>query len=66
MSKKIMFLFSLLVIFSLVLTACGGDNAPAPEEPAVEEPAAEEPAVKNQQLKNRQLKNRPKSRWKSL
>ncbi len=44
MSKKLMFLLSLLVVLSLVLTACG-DNTPAPVEPAVEEPAVEEPAA---------------------
>jgi len=45
MSKKLMFLLSLLVVLSLVLTACGNTTAPATEEPAVEEPAAEEPAA---------------------
>ena len=39
--------FGLLLIFALLLAACGGDTAveePAVEEPVVEEPAAEEPA----------------------
>ena len=40
--KKLLFLFTLLVIGALALSACG---APAPEEaPAVEEEAAEEVA----------------------
>jgi len=43
MKNKIVWLFSLLIVASLVLAACGGGGAP--EEPAVEEPAAEEPAA---------------------
>ena len=43
MKNKIVWLFSLLIVASLVLAACGGGAAPA--EPAAEEPAAEEPAV---------------------
>jgi hypothetical protein len=33
-------LLSFLVIFSLALTACGGEEAPAAEQPAAEQPAA--------------------------
>ena len=48
--KKLLYLLSLLIIASMVLTACGGaaTEAPAPEEPAapaVEAPATEAPAV---------------------
>jgi multiple sugar transport system substrate-binding protein len=45
MRKSILLLLSLLVMFSLVLAACGpaATEAPAPEEPAAEEPEAEEP-----------------------
>jgi multiple sugar transport system substrate-binding protein len=49
MRNKLIALFSLLLIASLVLVACTpaapATEAPAAEEPAVEEPAAEEPAV---------------------
>ena len=40
--KKLYWLLATLMILSLVLTACGGDEAPATEESVVEEPAAEE------------------------
>jgi len=46
MFKKFAFLFSILVVLALVLTACGSSAAteePAAEKPAAEEPAAEEP-----------------------
>jgi hypothetical protein len=43
MRKSMLLLLGLLVIFGMLLVACGGDEEPA-EEPAVEEPAAEEPA----------------------
>ena len=45
--KKLYWLLATLVVLSLVLTACGGAEAPAAEEPMAEEPAeapAEEPA----------------------
>ena len=42
--KKLYWLLATLMIASLVLTACGGAEAPA-EEPAAEEPAAEEPVA---------------------
>ena len=42
--KKLYWLLATLMILSLVLTACGGAEAPA-EEPAAEEPAAEEPVA---------------------
>ncbi|MEJ2487344.1 MAG: ABC transporter substrate-binding protein, partial [Anaerolineales bacterium] len=45
MSKKLLTVFSLLVVISMLLVACGGNEAPVNEEPAVEEPAAEEPAA---------------------
>ncbi len=49
MSKKISIWFVMLVIASLMLAACGGNEpaaeAPAAEAPAAEEPAAEEPAA---------------------
>ena len=41
--KKLLYVLSLLVIASMVLTACGG--APAATEPAATEPAATEPAA---------------------
>lgn len=41
--KKFLFILSLLVIFALALTACGGTNTPANEEPMNEEPVNEEP-----------------------
>ena len=40
--KKLYWLLATLMIASLVLTACGGSEAPAAEEPMAEEPAAEE------------------------
>jgi len=45
--KKTFLLLSLLVVFAMLLAACGGGatEAPAAEEPAAEEPAAEEPAA---------------------
>ncbi|NTU56990.1 MAG: extracellular solute-binding protein, partial [Anaerolineales bacterium] len=44
--KKLFYLLSLLIIASMVLTACGGAATEAPaDEPAAEEPAAEEPAA---------------------
>lgn len=45
MFKKGSLIFALLLIATLILSACGGGAAPAPEEPAAEEPAAEEPAA---------------------
>lgn len=45
MKSKLSVLLAVLVIASLLLSACGTVEAPAVEEPAVEEPAAEEPAV---------------------
>ena len=45
MSKKLFTLLGLLVVFSMLLVACGGNEAPANEGPAAEEPAAEEPAA---------------------
>ena len=46
MRKSIWLLFSLLLVASMVLTACGGGaEPPAAEEPAVEEPATEEPVA---------------------
>jgi branched-chain amino acid transport system substrate-binding protein len=44
MSKRLFALFSLLVIASLALAACGPTAAPA-EQPAAEQPAAEQPAA---------------------
>ena len=43
--KSLMIILNILLIFSLVLTACGGSatEAPAPEEQEPEEPAEEEP-----------------------
>jgi ribose transport system substrate-binding protein len=43
MKSKFLFLFSLIVVFSMVVTACG---APAAEAPAAEAPAATEAPVK--------------------
>ena len=42
MSKKFQILFALVLLFSLVLSACGGA---APEAPVVEEPVAEAPVT---------------------
>ena len=42
--KKLLYLLSLLIIASMVLTACGGGQ-PAVTEPAATEPAATEPAA---------------------
>ncbi|MCP4167466.1 MAG: ABC transporter substrate-binding protein [Chloroflexi bacterium] len=49
--RNLLLISSLLLVLGLVLSACGGAQAPAPapapaaEEPAAEEPAAEEPAA---------------------
>lgn len=48
MSKKFQFLFALVLLFSLVLSACGGAAPEAPvieEQPVVEAPVVEEPVV---------------------
>ena len=47
MKRKLSLLATLFVIFSMVLTACGGgaSEAPAAEAPAAEAPAAEAPAA---------------------
>ena len=49
--KSLMIILTLLMIFTMVLTACGGTATEAPEveepeveEPVVDEPVAEEPA----------------------
>ena len=42
--KKSYSIFAILLVFSLLLSACV-TAAPAPEEPVVEEPAAEEPVA---------------------
>jgi len=46
-TKSLFLILSLVVVFSMILVACGGSPAeePAAEEPAVEEPAVEEPAA---------------------
>ena len=43
--KKLFFVLSLLIIASMVLTACGGGQPAATDEPAATEPAATEPAA---------------------
>jgi multiple sugar transport system substrate-binding protein len=51
MNRRILLITSLLIVFSLLLTACGGGaepaatEAPAAEAPAAEAPAAEAPAA---------------------
>ena len=47
MKKRMMLVVSVLLIFSMLLTACGGNAAPAPatSEPAASEPAATEAKV---------------------
>lgn len=45
LNRKVWTLVSLLLVFSLMLVACGGAATPEPEAPAAEEPAAEEPAA---------------------
>ena len=49
MSKRILYILSVLIIASMVLAACAqpATEAPAVEEPAAEEPAAEEPAAES-------------------
>ena len=44
----------MMIMFSLVLSACGGSatEAPAPEEPVVEEPVVEEPAAEEPAAEN--------------
>lgn len=42
--KQTMGLLSLLLVFVMLLSACGGGSAPAPEAPAGDAPAAEAPA----------------------
>jgi peptide/nickel transport system substrate-binding protein len=45
-NKWLLYTITLLIVFSLVLSACAtATQAPAVEEPAAEEPAAEEPAA---------------------
>ena len=62
MKKKLLLLISMLVIASMVLVACGGQETPteAPVEPTEAPPS---PCQKNRQ-KNR-WKNPPKNRWKN-
>lgn len=46
--KTLLSIFSILIVLSFLLAACGGatpEPTQAPEEPAAEEPAAEEPAA---------------------
>src|SRR5512139_1146107 len=45
--KKLLYLLSLLIIATMILSACAppATEVPAAEEPAVEEPAAEEPVA---------------------
>ena len=40
--KRTIFVLSILIVLSMLLSACGGGAAPAAEEPAAEEPATEE------------------------
>ena len=44
MRKKLLVLVALLLMASMVFTACGGGAGTTPEEPAAETPAAETPA----------------------
>jgi multiple sugar transport system substrate-binding protein len=44
MRKSTLYIFSLLIILALAISACGGAATPAPAAPAEEEPAAEAPA----------------------
>jgi len=56
MSKKILYLFSFLIIASLILVACGGtEPEPAVEEPAAEEPAAEEPVAEEPEVEEKPM-----------
>jgi len=45
MKKNLSFILAIIVIAGILLSACGGAEAPAAEEPAAEEPAAEEPTA---------------------
>ncbi len=46
MKNKVFWLFSILLIAAMLLTACTpAEEAPVVEEPAAEEPVAEEPAA---------------------
>ena len=44
MKKSLFVLLALVAILALALTACGGNETPAPEQPAEEAPAEEAPA----------------------
>jgi arabinogalactan oligomer/maltooligosaccharide transport system substrate-binding protein len=44
MKKSLFLLFSLMIVFSIVLTACGGAANEAPAAPVEEQPAAQAPA----------------------
>jgi multiple sugar transport system substrate-binding protein len=65
--KKLLYLLSLLIIASMVLTACGGQpaatEAPAVEEPAAEEPAAEEPAATEPAAEEPAASDKVQIRW---
>lgn len=41
--NRLMSVFGLLIIFSMILSACGGTAAPATDEPTIEVPVATEP-----------------------
>ena len=55
MSKRIFGILSILLVFSLLLSACGAPAAEAPkpaeEQPAAEQPAAEQPAAGGEEVK---------------
>ena len=58
MYKHLKFLFCIVVVMGLILTACApaATEAPAAEEPAAEEPAAEEPAAEEPAMRKSLLR----------
>jgi basic membrane protein A len=54
MSKKILFVFAILMIGSMLMAACA-PAAPKPEEPEVAPPAAEEPVVEEPVVEEKKL-----------
>ncbi len=47
--KRLKPVLFLMAAFALILSACGGGNAPAAEQPAAQQPSAEQPAAAGEQ-----------------